>query len=183
MKKSWADVIPEGEEIHNSVKFGTNVRLGRGVILEEGCEIGDNVFIGHYTIMRPGTRIGKDCVVGHLSVFEGDCDIHDRVVIQSQCHITKQALIEEDVFIAPFFGGANTEKIVHGRHYPLVLNAYKIRRAVRIGIGVFVVPGVEIGENSMLGLGAVVTKDVPSRQLWFGNPAHYIRDIPEDEIL
>jgi len=79
--------------------------------------------------------------------------------------------------------GANTPRIVHGRNYPLEIKKYTIRRAVRIGINVSVLPGVEIGENAMIGVGSVITKDIPPRQLWLGNPARYFKDVPEDEIL
>lgn len=183
MTNKWIDTLDGEGPIHSSVKFGKNVRLGYGVVIEKNCVIGDNTFIGHHTILRPETIIGKDCVVGHLTVFEGKCELQDRVLIHAQCHITQDVLIEEDVFIAPFFVGANTHRIVHGRNYPLKLNGYIIRRAVRIGIGVSVIPGVEIGENAMIGVGSVVTKNVPPRQLWLGSPAHYFRDVPPNEIL
>jgi len=171
------------DPVHWSVKFGKNVTLGQGVVIEEGCEIGDNTFIGHYTVMRPGTKIGSDCVIGHLTVFEGDCVIGDRVLIHAQCHITKDVKIEDDVFIAPFFCGANTQRIKHGRNFGLKINGYTIRRAVRIGIGVLVLPGIEIGENAQIGVGAVVTKDVPPREVWMGVPAKKYKDVPQDEIL
>jgi len=179
----WIDALEGRGSIHCSTKFGKNVRLGYGVVIEKDCIIGDNTFIGHHTVLKPRTIIGKNCTIGHLTVFEGNCKIQDRVLIHSQCHITKDVLIEEDVFIAMFFVGANTPRIVHGRDYPLILKGYIIRRAARIGINVSVLPGVEIGENAMVGVGSVVTKDVPPRQLWLGNPARYFKNVPEDEIL
>ena len=152
-------------------------------VVEKDCKIGDNTFIGHHTVLRPGTIIGNDCVIGHLTVFEGKCTIGDRVLIEPQCHITLDIIIEDDVFIAPLFCGANTQKIKHGRDFDLKITAPIIRRAARIGIGVLLLPGVEIGENSMIGVGSVVTKDVPPREIWFGNPAIKHGDVPEDEIL
>lgn len=151
-------------------KFGKNVRLGVGVIIEKDCSIGDDSFIGHYCVLRPEVKIGKKSMIGHLTVFEGESTIGNRVLIHSQCHITKGVIIEDDVFIAPFFCGANTAQIVHGRNYPLILEAYRIKRAARIGIGVLVLPGVVIGENAQIGVGSVVTKNVPDGECWFGNP-------------
>lgn len=175
--------LGSNDPIHWSTKFGKNVTLGKGVIIEENCRIGDNTFIGHYTVLRPGTKIGNDCVIGHLTVFEGDCVICDRVLIHAQCHITKGVTIEDDVFIAPFFCGANTQRIKHGRDFDLKINGYTIRRAARIGIGVLILPGREIGENAQIGVGAVVTKDVPPREVWVGNPAKKLRDVPKNELL
>jgi len=181
--KKYQNALGNDPPIHLETKFGKNVRLGYGVVIEKDCKIGDNTFIGHHTVLRSGTKIGNDSVIGHLNVFEGKCLIGDRVLIEPQCHITLDAIIEDDVFIAPFFCGANTKKIKHRRDFDLKITAPIIRRAARIGIGVLLLPGVEIGENSMIGVGSVVTKDVPPREIWFGNPAIKHGNVPEDEIL
>lgn len=182
-KKPYKSAIGSNDPIHWSTKFGRNVTLGEGVIIEEGCKIGNSTFIGHYTILRPDTKIGNNCRIGHLTVFEGNCIIGDRVLIHAQCHITKGVKIEDDVFIAPFFCGANTQKIKHGRNFDLEIDGYTIKRAARIGIGVLVLPGKVIGENAQVGVGAVVTKDIPSKEIWVGNPAKKLKDVPEDELL
>lgn len=36
---------------------------------------------------------------------------------------------------------------------------------------------IRLGENAMIGAGSVVTKDIPAGELWFGNPARFIRKI------
>lgn len=169
--------------IHPDTKFGANVSLGEGVVIEEGCSIGSNSILSHHCILRPGTILGQNCVIGHLTVFEGDSVIGDRVLIHSQCHITRGVLIEDDVFIAPFFCGANTSRIVHGRNYCLDIKPYIIKRAARIAVGVIFLPGVIIGENSLIGAGSVVTHDVPDREIWFGNPATKHGNVPKDELL
>jgi len=179
----YKNLLGQWDLIHPSVKFGKNVRVGHGVIIEENCSIGDNTLIGHYVVLRPQTIIGQDCMIGHLTVCEGSVSIGDRVLIHAQCHITKGAVIGDDVFIGPFFCGANTQRIVHGREYPLVLNPYLIKRAARVGIGVLVLPGVVIGENAQVGVGSIVTKDVPDRECWVGNPAKFKNMVPEVELL
>lgn len=169
--------------IHATVLMGKNVRVGMGTIIEANCTIGENTFIGHNCILRSGTIIGKDCVIGHLTVFEGDCQIGKETLIHAQCHITKGACIEDKVFIAPFFVGANTPRIVHGRKYPLSLDPYVIKRGARIAVGVTVLPGVIIGEDSMVGAGSVVTKDVEPRTIVYGNPARVKGKVPKEELL
>lgn len=169
--------------IDPNTKFGKNVRLSHYAVIEENCEIGDNTFIGNFVVIKPNTKIGKDCVIGHNTVIEGDCQVGDRVLIHAHCHIDRFASIEDDVFIAAGFLGSNTAKIKHGRNYPLVMVGYTIKRAARIAIGVLVLPGVTIGENALVGAGAVVTKDVPPLTKVMGVPAKIKEKVKGKEIL
>jgi maltose O-acetyltransferase len=51
---------------------------------------------------------------------------------------------------------------------------------VWLGAASAVLKGVTIGDNSVIGLGAVVTSDVPPDRIWAGNPARDVGPIPED---
>ena len=50
-----------------------------------------------------------------------------------------------------------------------------------LGAGVIILPGVTIGDNSIVGAGSVVTKDVPTNVIVVGNPARVLRQITEDD--
>lgn len=54
---------------------------------------------------------------------------------------------------------------------------------VFIGAGCYILKGVKIGKYSIVGAGAVVSRDVPSKQIWAGNPAKYIRNLSDDEMM
>lgn len=56
-----------------------------------------------------------------------------------------------------------------------------IGRNCWIGAGVIIVPGVTIGDNVVIGAGSVVTKDIPSNVLAFGNPCKVYREIGEHD--
>jgi acetyltransferase-like isoleucine patch superfamily enzyme len=58
-----------------------------------------------------------------------------------------------------------------------------LRRGCRIGGGAVLLPGVEVGEEAFVGAGAVVTRDVPPRQVVIGVPAKVVREVGEDELL
>ena len=51
-----------------------------------------------------------------------------------------------------------------------------------LGAGVIVLPGVTIGDNSVIGAGSVVTKDIPSNVVAIGNPCKVIREINEQDL-
>lgn len=54
-----------------------------------------------------------------------------------------------------------------------------MKRGASIGAGSTVLCGVTIGENAMIGIGSVVTKDVPAGEVWVGNPARFLRKVSD----
>jgi acetyltransferase-like isoleucine patch superfamily enzyme len=59
----------------------------------------------------------------------------------------------------------------------------KIEDHVYIGASVTILKDVNIGEFSVVGSGSIVTRDIPSREIWGGVPARKIRDLSKDELL
>ena len=59
----------------------------------------------------------------------------------------------------------------------------RIGKNVWLGAGVIVLPGVTIGDNSVIGAGSVVTKDIPEHVLAFGTPCRVIREIGEEDAV
>ena len=171
--------------IHPSVKIGENTKIEDTAIIQENCIIGDGCFVGHYVVMRPGTKIGDRTMIGHLTVFEGECSIGSDCLIHAQCHITKNAVIEDKVFIAPMFVGANDPDMVHMRRNgkDFIPKAYTIKRGARIGIGVKILPGVTIGENAVVGVGSIVTGNIPDHTVYFGTPARMKSIVPKEEWI
>jgi UDP-2-acetamido-3-amino-2,3-dideoxy-glucuronate N-acetyltransferase len=159
------------------------IKKGKNVVIEEPCIVGQGTVIGHGCVFRPNTVIGDRCKIGHLTVSEGNNKIGDRVTVHAQSHLMQGITIEDDVFVGPFFIGVNTKNIVHGRKHKHVLDRILIKRAARVGGGVRVLCGVTIGENAVVGFGSLVLKDVPDREMWAGNPAVKIGDVPEEEWL
>lgn len=156
--------------IGKNVKLGKDVQISPMVLIDDNVTIGDGTFIGYGCVIRPGTSIGYDCSFGHLNVIEG-CIIGNRVGIHAQCHLTKGTIIYDDVFMGALCWTSNTKNIDHGRGLnPKVLGP-TFERACGIGSGVGFLPDVRIGENSIIGAGSVVTKNVPAKVKIFGIPA------------
>jgi acetyltransferase-like isoleucine patch superfamily enzyme len=71
-----------------------------------------------------------------------------------------------------------------GRHGPGVpLSGVTFRRACRVGGGVVVTPGVEIGEEAFVAAGAVVTRDVGPREVVMGVPARVVRRVGDEDLI
>jgi len=171
--------------ISGGCKIGAGTRICHNVVIEEECEIGENSFIGNGCVLRPKTKIGNNTRVGHLTVFEGLSQIGDDVLIHTHCSITRGVVIEDKVFIGMLFTGANDPRMAHQRRHIInyVDEPFIIRRAARIACSVTIAPGVEIGANSMVGMGAVVTKDVPPYAVVYGVPAKIIDQVNALEII
>ena len=58
-----------------------------------------------------------------------------------------------------------------------------MRRGARVGGGVVLTPGVEVGEEAFIAAGAVVTRDVPPRAVVMGVPARQVREVPDSDLL
>lgn len=75
----------------------------------------------------------------------------------------------------------------HPIYPPLREKAYQYNASVKIGkncwlgAGVIVVPGVTIGDNTVIGAGSVVTKDIPGNVVAVGNPCRVLREINEHD--
>jgi len=67
--------------------------------------------------------------------------------------------------------------VPRSKQYPKKFLETIIEDGASIGAGSIVMGGVTIGKNSMIGAGSLVTKNVPADQLWYGNPAKFIKEL------
>jgi acetyltransferase-like isoleucine patch superfamily enzyme len=132
--------------------------------------------------VRERSVIGEGTVVGRGSAIDNDVTIGDRVRIQTSVYITGFSVIEDDVFVGPCAMTTNDDTMNrHGDDYALA--GATLRRACRIGGGVVLTPGVEIGEEAFVAAGAVVTADVPSRGFVMGVPGRVVRQVADADLL
>jgi acetyltransferase-like isoleucine patch superfamily enzyme len=121
-------------------------------------------------------------VIGRGSAVEFDVRVGDRVLIQSGVYVTAGTVVEDDVFLGP--GVMTTNDDTMGRHAPGAgLQGPVFRRACRVGGGVVLVPGVEIGEEAFVAAGAIVTRDVAPRDVVMGAPARVVRQVPDADLI
>ncbi|HEY7589115.1 MAG TPA: DapH/DapD/GlmU-related protein [Thermoplasmata archaeon] len=165
------------------VLIGEGIRIGEGVtfspfvVIRGPAVLGKRVFIGEFTQIRERSEIGDDTRIGSHNQIQGDCVIGKECRFHSNVHISKDTRVGNRVFIAPGFVCANV-RFPRAKH-PELLKAEGcvIEDDVKIGTNVTLLPGVRIGENALVGAGAVVTKDVPAHSIVVGNPAKVVGDV------
>ena len=163
-----------------------NSEIGEGSIIHGNCHIYDNVTIGKNVIIKAGTTIGSDGFGyqrNKQGVFEkfphiGGVIIKDNVEIGSNTSIDRGALgytiIEEGVKIDNLVHISHNVKV--GKHSAIIANTV-IGGSTIVGEYAWVSPSVsildqlKIGKKVTIGVGAVVTKNIPDNETWTGSPA------------
>jgi acetyltransferase-like isoleucine patch superfamily enzyme len=152
--------------------IGANARIGCHVVLYRGSELLEDVLVGDLASIREKVTVGESSIVGRGVIVEPKTVIGRRVTIQSGSYVTSDMIIEDHVFIGPCCSTSNDKYMGQG-NYPH--QGPILRRGARIGNHATLLPGITIGEESVVGAGAVVTKDVPAGAVYVGNPGRPIR--------
>ena len=163
--------------------LGAGAIVSTGAIVFAGTRIGARAIVGDQACIRERVELGDDVVVGRGSLVENDTTIGAMTKIQAMAYITAYSTLEEHVFIAPCVQTTNDNWMGRTEKRFGNVKGPTIRRGARIGGGVVLLPGIEIGEEAFVGAGAVVTKDVPPRTVVVGNPARPLREVPDEELL
>jgi acetyltransferase-like isoleucine patch superfamily enzyme len=144
-------------------------------VIYAGTKIGKKFQTGHGALIREQNVIGDDVVVGSHSIIERSSFIGNHVRIHSGVFVPEYTVIEEGVFLAPNCVLTNDPHPRCG----LCLKGPTIRKYARIGANVTILPKVEIGQNSLIGAGSLVTKDIPPNSVAYGVPARVVKKIDE----
>ena len=129
-----------------------SVRIEKGAVIRKDVILEDDVVVLMNASINVGARIGKHTMVD-MNVVVGS-----NAIIGSMVHI-----------------GAGS--IISGTLEPASTKPVIINDNVFIGAGSVILPGITIGKNSVIGAGSVVTKDIPSDVIAYGNPAKIVRNI------
>lgn len=147
----------------------------------ESDKIGQNTRIWAFAHVLPGAVIGKECNICDGVFIENDVIIGDRVTIKCGVQIWDGIRIEDDVFIGPNATFCN-DMFPRSKQYPEEFLQTLLKKGCSIGSNATILPGLTIGEGSMIGAGAVVTKSVPDNAVLVGNPARIVRFLASCKI-
>ncbi len=140
-------------------------------IVDEGAVIGSGTKVWHWVHISSGAEIGNNCSIGQNVFIGGKAKIGNTVKIQNNVSVYDSVVIEDDVFCGPSMVFTN---VMNPRSHVERKNEYKttlVKKGATLGANCTIVCGIEIGEFSFVGAGAVVTKDVKPHALMVGVPA------------
>jgi len=138
--------------------------------IEDNVTIGDNTKIWHQVQIRTGAKIGENCIFGKSVFIDTNVIIGNNVKIQNFVSVYQGVTIEDDVFIGPHVCFTN-DLLPRAANQDWELIQTLVKKGASIGANSTIICGHSIGEYSMIGAGSLVSKDVPSFALVFGNPA------------
>jgi len=149
----------------NKVEVGIGVKI-YDFVNAYNCKIDDGSTIGTFVEIQKNSFIGKNCKISsHTFICEG-VTIEDYVFIGHNVSFINDMFpkaVNED-------GSMQTDK-------DWELKTTLVKKRASIGTSATILGGVIIGENSFVGAGSVVTKDVPPNVIVAGNPARIIKKL------
>jgi len=124
------------------------------------------IVFGNFTVSNPkNVKIGANCHINHDVFLLGRVGINigDNVVLSARCMLLDAGL--ESRSLSDFKNHLHVDAPIN------------VGNGAWIGAGAIILPGVTIGEHSIVGAGSVVRLDVPVRTVVAGNPARVIRPV------
>lgn len=146
-----------------------DVKLGRDVkifsfVNAYGCEIGDETKVGAFVEIQKNVKVGRRCKISsHSFICEG-------VTIEDHVFIGHGVMFTNDKFpVAADKDGT----MLTDTDWEVIPTT--VKRGASIGSGCILLPGIVVGENALIGAGAVVTRDVPANSVVAGIPSRVLR--------
>ncbi len=168
----WMDFWQDKNHHKHPLCIGKEAMIRSGSIIYAGSTIGDGFQTGHQVTIREKAKIGNHVSVGTLSDIQGNCDIGDYVRLHSNVHIGQLSKIDDYVWIFPYVVLTNDPTPPSENFVGVHVKSFAI-----IATSALIMPGLEIGQDSLVAGGAIVTKNVDAYSVVAGNPAKAISDV------
>ncbi len=134
--------------------------------ISDKAKIGKNVSIWHFTYVGDNVEIGDNVKIGSLVHIDYDVKIGDNTKIEGSSYISPLSRIGKNVFVGPAV-------VITNDLYPMCdkMTGVTIEDGSIIGARAVIKAGVTVGKNSVVAMGAVVTRDIPENVVVMGSPA------------
>lgn len=140
-------------------------------VVDDGVVLGEGTRIWHFVHVSSGARIGARCVLGQNVFIGANVTIGDDVKIQNNVSVFTGVEVEDGVFLGPSCVFTN---VINPRAFVERKNEFRVTRVGRgasVGANATILCGHDLGEYSMVGAGAVVTRGTRPYEVVVGNPA------------
>jgi acetyltransferase-like isoleucine patch superfamily enzyme len=142
----------------------------------KSINIGAETKIWQFVVVLEKAKIGNNCNINCHCFIENDVIIGNNVTIKSGIYLWDGLRIGNNVFIGPNVTFIN-DKYPHSKQYPEKFLETIIEDNASIGAGSIIMGGITIGKGAMIGAGSLITKNIPPKTLWYGNPAVLVKEI------
>ena len=134
--------------------------------ISEKATIGKNVQVWYFSYVGDNVEIGDNVKIGSLAHIDYDVKIGENTKIEGQAYIPPLSRIGKNVFIGPAV-------VLTNDPYPMCdkMIGVTIEDNAIIGARAVIKAGVTVGKNSVVAMGAIVTKNVPENVVVIGSPA------------
>ena len=168
------DFFEKGMSSNHLTIIGENSIIRSGTIIYADCTIDSCFQTGHRATIRENTVIGQNVRIGTSTDVQFECTIQNNVSVHSNVFIGEKTRIEDYVWIFPGVTITN-EPMPPSK----ILRPVTIKSFASIAARAVLLPGIVVGQNALVGAGAVVTSDVNDEEVVVGNPAKKIKKVSE----
>ena len=136
----------------------------------QSTDIGTGTNIWQFAIVLRGAKIGTNCNINCHTFIENDVIIGNNVTVKIGVYLWDSVRIHDDVFIGPsvvFTNDLAPRSKKRVKYLPTT-----IKKGASVGAGTSILAGTTIGKYSLIGMGTLVTKDVPDHALFYGQPGN-----------
>lgn len=174
--RSLQDSLESGKDI---IMESSKFYVHPSAVVDDGALIGEGTHVWHFSHISKGAKIGKNCNIGQNVYIASNVIIGDNCKVQNNVSIYTGVVAEDDVFFGPSCVLTNdlNPRCAHSKNGAYIKTI--LRKGCTLGANSTIVCGNEIGEDALIGAGAVVTKDVPPNAVVVGNPAKQIKSIDD----
>lgn len=167
-----SDTCMSGKYYEHALKIEERALIRSGSIIYAGSDIGSDFQTGHQVTIREKSHIGTHVSIGTLSDIQGNCEIGNYVRLHSNVHVGQLSQLDDFVWVFPYVIFTNDPTPPSDKLIGVHVKSFAV-----IAAGAILLPGIEIGEDTLVAAGAVVTKSVPQYMAVAGNPARQISDV------
>ncbi|MCH2091315.1 MULTISPECIES: acyltransferase [Pseudoxanthomonas] len=158
--------------VNPELSIGARSLIRSGTTLYSDSRIGEAFECGHKVTIRENASIGRNVRIGTLSDIQGHCEIGNYVRFHSNVHVGHKSVVKDYVWIFPYV------VLTNDPHPPSdTLVGVTVEEFAVIATMSVVLPGVTVGQDSLVGACSMVRKDVERESVVVGNPAKPVASV------